>query len=93
MRVCFAKALVQMNYAYDRFSVEYRGDMCDYCGGFNQQTMKGYRCAGYKTKVYCGMDCYRMDTGHHNLCEKGEKRKRKQGAMKRRELALAQAYH
>ena len=90
---CFDKALFQLSFAYDRFYVEYRGDMCDYCGGFNQRTMKDYRCAGCKTKVYCGMDCYRMDTGHHNLCEKGEKRKRKQGAMKRRELALAQAYH
>jgi len=79
---CFAKALVEMNNTFDRLSVEYRGDMCDYCGGFNQQTMKGYRCAGCKTKVYCGMGCYRKDTVHHNLCCE-----KKKGAMKRRELA------
>ena len=86
---CFAKAVVEMNKAFDRLSVEYRGDMCDYCGGFNQETMKGYRCAGCKTKVYCGMGCYRRDTVHHNMCQKGEKRKKKKGATKRRELAQA----
>merc|ERR1712025_400408 len=84
-----AKALVEMNNTFDKLSVEYRGDLCDYCGGFNQQTMKGFRCAGCKTKVYCGMDCYRKDTVHHNLCQKGEKRKKKKGAKRRRELARA----
>merc|ERR1712025_1556221 len=83
----FAKALVEMNNTFDRLSVEYRGDLCDYCGDFNQQTMKGYRCAGCKTKVYCGIGCYRKDTVHHNLCQEGEKRKKKKGAMRRRELA------
>jgi len=82
-----AKALVEMNNTFDKLSVEYRGDLCDYCGGFNQQTMKGSRCAGCKTKVYCSMNCYRKDTVHHNLCQKGEKRKKKKGAMRRRELA------
>jgi len=63
---------------YERLRSEFRGEVCDYCGLFNQE-VRGYKCAGCKTKVYCGMECYRMDTVHHTLCEKGDSRKRKRG--------------
>jgi len=63
---------------YERLRSEYEGELCDYCGLFNQE-VRGYRCAGCKTKVYCGMECYRKDTVHHTLCEKGDMRKRRRG--------------
>ena len=47
--------------------------------GCLNQEVRGYRCAGCKTKVYCGMECYKMDTVHHTVCEKGDSRKRKRG--------------
>jgi len=83
---CSAKLLAQslsnrenrMIMLYERLRIEFGGERCDYCGLFNQE-VRGYRCAGCKTKVYCGMECYRMDTVHHTLCEKGDTRKRKRG--------------
>jgi len=68
----------RMGLFYIRLRSEFRGEVCDYCGLFNQE-VRGYRCAGCKTKVYCGIECYRMDTVHHTLCEKGDTRKRKRG--------------
>merc|ERR1712240_872906 len=69
---------------YLRLRTEFGGELCDYCGLFNQE-VRGYRCAGCKTKVYCGMECYRKDTVHHDLCEKGDMRKRKRGHKVRME--------
>merc|ERR1712142_44183 len=66
----------RMGLFYIRLRSEFRGEVCDYCGLFNQE-VRGYRCAGCKTKVYCGIECYRMDTVHHTLCEKGDTRKGK----------------
>jgi len=69
---------------YIQFSELYRNDICDYCGGFNKE-VRGFRCAGCKTKLYCGMGCYEKDTVHHTLCEKGDGRKKKKGTDRRRE--------
>jgi len=69
---------------YVRYYELHREDICDLCGEFNKEA-KGYRCAGCKSKLYCGMQCYEKDTVHHKLCEKGDRRKKKRGTEKRRE--------
>ena len=73
----------RMNMTYDRLGFEFGDERCDYCGLFNQE-VRGYRCAGCKTKKYCGEECYKMDTVHHTLC-KGDTRKRKRGHNTRME--------
>ena len=51
--------------------------------------MKGYRCAGCKTKVYCGDECQVKDKEHLKLCGSGKeeekKRKKKRGKVRRME--------
>jgi len=69
---------------YERFYELHREDLCDFCGDINKEA-KGYRCAGCKSKLYCGMECYEKDTVHHELCGKGDRRKKKRGTEKRRE--------
>jgi len=78
------KAIDQVYWVYTQFSELYRDDICDYCGEFNKE-VRGYRCAGCKSKLYCGMGCYEKDTVHHTLCEKGDGRKKKKGTDRRRE--------
>jgi len=72
---------------YTRLSYEYWGQSCNYCGGFNQE-VKGYRCAGCKTKVYCGYECHVKDKEHLKLCKsvKGEERERKEMRGKARRM-------
>jgi len=69
---------------YERYYELHMEDICDFCGELNNEA-KGYRCAGCKSKLYCGMTCYEKDTVHHKLCEKGDRRKKKRGTGKRRE--------
>jgi len=72
---------------YGGFLMQYKRERCDYCGWFNQD-LRGHRCAGCKTKVYCGVECLNEDYKvHQKLCEsgKGEKRKKKRGNEKRLE--------
>ena len=71
---------------YAEFRIQYKRERCDYCGWFNQE-VRGYRCEGCKTKVYCGVECYNEDKVHQKLCKsgKGEKRKRKRVNEKRLE--------
>jgi len=69
---------------YGRLLSEYQAELCDYCGGFSKD-VRAHRCAGCKSKLYCGTECYKMDTVHHTLCEKGDNRKRKNGNDVRKE--------
>jgi len=78
------KAIDQVFVVYIQFNELYRNDICDYCGEFNKE-VRGFRCAGCKSKLYCGRGCYEKDTVHHTLCEKGDGRKKKKGTDKRRE--------
>lgn len=84
----FNQGLERLDKLYTRFSYEYWGQSCDYCGGFNQE-LKGYRCAGCKTKVYCAQECHVKDKVHLKLCgsAKGEERerKKKRGKVRRME--------
>ena len=66
-----------------RLSYEYWGQQCDYCGGFNQE-LKGYRCAGCKTKVYCGDECHIKDKEHLELCESVKVREEERARKKKK---------
>jgi len=83
----FRQGLDRLSSLYTRLSYEYWGQSCNYCGGFNQE-VKGYRCAGCKTKVYCGYECHVKDKEHLKLCKsvKGEERERKKMRGKARRM-------
>jgi len=69
---------------YIRLTYEYDGEFCDYCGKLNHE-VRGHRCAGCKTKIYCGLECLNKDTVHLMLCdrEKVDERRRKKDSEKR----------
>jgi len=71
-----------LGYSYLNLTLEYRGEMCDYCGKLNHE-LRGHRCAGCKTK--CGLECLNKDTVHLMLCdrEKKDERRRKKDSEKR----------
>ena len=69
---------------YINLIADYRREICDYCGSLNHE-VRGYRCAGCKTKIYCGVECQAKDTVHRMFCEKKGKRKKKRGHDIRRE--------
>ena len=79
-------AYVGASKMYAGFQFHYERERCDYCGWIKQE-VRGYRCEGCKTKVYCGVECYNEDKVHQKLCKsgKGEKRKRKRVNEKRLE--------
>jgi len=80
----FSTARLQLIKFYQRLRWEYAGEVCDYCGDINKE-VKSHRCAGCKTKVYCGVECLNKDKVHLKLCEKGEERKKKLVSGSRRE--------
>merc|ERR1719481_570981 len=69
---------------YIRLTYEYDGELCDYCGKHNHD-LRAHRCAGCKTKLYCGLECLNKDTVHLMLCdrEKVDVRRRKKDFEKR----------
>jgi len=73
----------RMSELYPRLDYEYGREVCDYCFWFNKE-VRGHRCAGCKTKVYCGMECLLKDEVHLKECKK-MRRKRKKGNDVRRE--------
>ena len=78
----------------ERLWWEYCREVCDYCGGVNQE-VKSHRCAGCKTKVYCKVECLNNDKVHLRLCQEEERRKMKPSNSSRREkgrVALEKRY-
>jgi len=69
---------------YIRLGFEYRDELCDFCGKHNHE-VRGHRCAGCKTKVYCGLECLNKDTVHLMLCDrdKVDERRKKKDSEKR----------
>ena len=63
------------------------GQSCDYCGWFNQE-VKGYRCAGCKTKVYCGEECQAKDKEHLKLCGSAKKEERERKKKKGKAIRM-----
>ena len=80
----FRTASRQMLLIYERLLWEYGREVCDYCGGINQE-VQSHRCAGCKTKVYCKVECLTNDKVHLGLCQEEEKRKMKPSNSSRRE--------
>lgn len=69
---------------YANLFADYGAEICDYCGSLNHE-VRGHRCAGCKTKIYCGVECQAKDTVHRMFCEKKGKRKTKRRQNIRRE--------
>ena len=69
---------------YSRLGYEHGLDMCDFCTQ-HYQGVRGHRCSGCKTKLYCGEECRDQDWGVHKLvCRKGEEARKKKGGSKER---------
>jgi len=80
----FNTARGQLIKFYQKLRWEYVGEVCDYCGGINNE-VRSHRCAGCKTKIYCGVECLKKDKVHLMLCQEGEERKKKHSSGSRRE--------
>lgn len=82
----FRQGLLRVLNVSTGLAFQYHRELCDYCGWFNQEA-RGHRCAGCKTKIYCGVECLNKDKVHQKLCAsgKGEKRKKKRDNDRRLE--------
>ena len=73
-----------LDHMYTSLTLEYYNELCDYCGKHNHE-VRGHRCAGCKTKVFCGLECLNKDTVHLKLCDREnvDERRRKKDSEKR----------
>ena len=68
-------------------SIKYQENTCDFCFKMSAHS-EVHRCKQCLTKIYCSKECQLGDWElvHKEICKgKGEKRKRKGGAVERRE--------